>query len=81
MEGDAFIKIDYDKVAKDKLLDGYKGYTTNSSLSDDKVIEEYRYLFMIERAFRFCKTDLDIRPMYQNRSSRMHLLCGIHNYA
>ena len=71
MEGDAFIKIDYDKVAKDKLLDGYKGYTTNSSLSDDKVIEEYGYLFMIERAFRFCKTDWDIRPMYHRLFNRI----------
>lgn len=71
MEGDAFIKIDYDKVAKDKLLDGYKGYTTNSSLSDDKVIEEYGYLFMIERAFRFCKTDLDIRHMYHRLFNRI----------
>lgn len=71
MEGDASIKIDYDKVAKDKLLDGYKGYTTNSSLSDDKVIEEYGYLFMIERAFRFCKTDLDIRPMYHRLFNRI----------
>lgn len=71
MEGEASIKIDYDKVAKDKLLDGYKGYTTNSSLSDDKVIEEYGYLFMIERAFRFCKTDLDIRPMYHRLFNRI----------
>ena len=71
MEGDASIKIDYDKVAKDKLLDGYKGYTTNCSLSNDKVIEEYGYLFMIERAFRFCKTDLDIRPMYHRLLHRI----------
>lgn len=71
MEGDASVKIDYGKVAKDRLLDGYKGYTTNSSLPDDKVIEEYGYLFMIERAFRFCKTDLDIRPMYHRLSNRI----------
>ena len=31
MSGDATIKIDYDKVAKDERLDGYKGYTTNST--------------------------------------------------
>ena len=31
--------------------------------------EEYGYLFMIDRAFRFCKTDLDIRPMYTTESS------------
>ena len=71
MSGDASIKIDYDKVANDKRLDGYKGYTTNSSLSDDRIIEEYGYLFMIERAFRFCKTDLDIRPMYHRLFNRI----------
>ena len=71
MSGDATIKIDYDKVAKDERLDGYKGYTTNSTLSDDRVIEEYGYLFMIERAFRFCKTDLDIRPMYHRLFNRI----------
>lgn len=71
MSGDATIKIDYDKVAKDERLDGYKGYTTNSTLSDEQVIEEYGYLFMIERAFRFCKTDLDIRPMYHRLFNRI----------
>lgn len=44
MTGDATVGIDYDKVARDKCLDGYKGYTTNSSLPDDRVIEEYGYL-------------------------------------
>ena len=71
MSGDATIRIDYEKAAKDERLDGYKGYTTNSTLSDDRVIEEYGYLFMIERAFRFCKTDLDIRPMYHRLFNRI----------
>ena len=71
MSGDATIKIDYDKVAKDERLDGYKGYTTNSTLPDVRIIEEYGYLFMIERAFRFCKTDLDIRPMYHRLFNRI----------
>ena len=71
MTGDASVRIDYDKVAKDKCLDGYKGYTTNSTLTDDRVIEEYGYLFMIERAFRLCKTDLDIRPMYHRLFNRI----------
>ena len=71
MTGDASVRIDYDKVARDERLDGYKGYTTNSSLPDDRVIEEYGYLFMIERAFRLCKTDLDIRPMYHRLINRI----------
>ena len=28
-------------------------------------------MFMIERAFRFCKTDLDIRPMYHRLFNRI----------
>ena len=68
MTGDGSIRIDYDKVARDERLDGYKGCTTNSVLPDDRIIEEYGYLFMIERAFRFCKTDLDIKPNCQTSS-------------
>lgn len=71
MSGDASVKIDYTKVAADASLDGYKGYTTNSTLSDDQIVEQYGYLFMIERAFRFCKTDLDIRPMYHRLFNRI----------
>ena len=63
MTGDASVRIDYDKVTKDKCLDGYKGYTTNSTLTDDRVIEEYGYLL--------CKTDLDIRPMYHRLFNRI----------
>ena len=37
MTGDAPVRIDYDKVAKDKCMDGYKGYTTNSTLTGDMV--------------------------------------------
>ena len=40
-------------------------------MSDDRVIEEYGYLFVIERAFRFYKTDLDIRPMYHRLFNRI----------
>ena len=71
LSGEATVTIDYDKVKKDAALDGLKGYTTNCKLPDDKVVEEYGYLFMIERAFRFCKTDLDIRPMYHRLFNRI----------
>lgn len=71
LSGDASISIDYDKVNADASLDGYKGYTTNSTMSDDQIVEQYGYLFMIERAFRFCKTDLDIRPMYHRLYNRI----------
>ncbi len=71
IEGDATIKIDYSKIEYDARFDGLKGYTTNSHLSDDKIIENYHYLFMIERAFRFNKTDLDIRPIYHRLFNRI----------
>ncbi len=71
LSGEAKVAIDYAKVEGDAALDGLKGYTTNSRLPDDKVVEEYGYLFMIERAFRFCKTDLDIRPMYHRLFNRI----------
>ena len=71
LSGEATVTIDYNKVRNDAALDGLKGYTTNSKLPDDKVVEEYGHLFMIERAFRFCKTDLDIRPMYHRLFNRI----------
>ncbi len=71
LSGEATVAIDYDKVKNDAALDGLKGYTTNSKLPDDQIVEEYGYLFMIERAFRFCKTDLDIRPMYHRLFNRI----------
>ncbi|MCD8310690.1 MAG: hypothetical protein LUB83_05710, partial [Prevotellaceae bacterium] len=36
-------------------------------------IENYHYLFMIERAFRFNKTDLDIRPILKAEGDRISL--------
>lgn len=71
LSGDATITIDYGKIESDAKLDGYKGYTTNCSLPDSQIVEQYGYLFMIERAFRFCKTDLDIRPMYHRLYNRI----------
>jgi len=71
IDGSARISIDYDKVKADSLLDGLKGYITNSPLPDNRIVEEYGYLFMIERAFRFCKTDLDIRPIYHRLFNRI----------
>lgn len=71
IDGNATIRIDYSKVEYDKRFDGLKGYTTNSRLPDGKIIENYHYLFMIERAFRFNKTDLDIRPIYHRLYNRI----------
>ena len=64
MTGDINIEIDYEKYAHDNQWDGLKGYITNTKLSNNDVIENYKNLWHIEKAFRMSKTDLRIRPIY-----------------
>lgn len=53
------------------VWDGLKGYATNTSLSRNKVIENYSQLWQVEKAFRISKTDLRIRPIYHRIKSRI----------
>lgn len=71
MDGEIMIEIDYDKYEEDKVWDGLKGYVTNSNLSDTEVIENYKNLWYIERAFRMSKTDLRIRPIFHRIRNRI----------
>lgn len=71
LEGDVNIEIDYAKYENDQKWDGLKGYITNTNLSDDDVLEHYRNLWHIERAFRMSKTDLRIRPVYHRLRKRI----------
>lgn len=71
LSGDVIIEIDYQKYDEDKLWDGLKGYITNTKLSDNQVIESYKNLWHIERAFRMSKTDLRIRPVYHRLRNRI----------
>ena len=66
-----FIPIDYEKYEADNVWDGLKGYVTNTSLSRNKVIENYSQLWQIEKAFRISKTDLRIRPIYHRLKNRI----------
>ena len=71
MEGDVSISIDMQKYEADAFWDGIKGYITNTKLPKEKVIENYRNLWYIERAFRMNKTDLAIRPIYHRLKNRI----------
>jgi transposase len=71
MKGDVMVEIDYEKFAADKCWDGLKGYITNTKLNDKQVIENYKNLWHIEKAFRMSKTDLRIRPIYHRLQSRI----------
>ena len=71
LEGDVSISIDMDKFNKDAAWDGIKGYVTNTTLPASEIIEKYSNLWYIERAFRFNKSDLAVRPIYHRLKNRI----------
>lgn len=82
LEGDVTIKINYDKCKEDARWDGLKGYLTNTTLSANEVIENYKHLWQIEKAFRISKTDLKVRPIYHRLKHRIetHLIIAFCSY-
>lgn len=82
-DGSMRVVIDEGKIREAAKMDGLKGYVTNTQLPADEVITNYGYLFMIERAFRLNKTDLDIRPMYHRLFNRIeaHVCVCFTSYA
>ncbi len=83
MEGEIKICIDYDKFEEDKKWDGLKGHVTNSRLGPKKIIDNYKNLWHIEKAFRMSKTDLRIRPIYHRAKRRIeaHICISFTAYA
>ncbi len=71
LNGNVVIEIDYDKYNNDQVWDGLKGYVTNTKLTDNEVMENYKNLWHIEKAFRMSKTDLRIRPIYHRLRNRI----------
>jgi transposase len=71
LTGEVSIEIDYKKYDNDNAWDGLKGYTTNAKLEDQQVLENYKNLWQIEKAFRMSKTDLRIRPIYHRLRNRI----------
>ena len=69
--GEAKVSIDKGKLKDDKKWDGLKGYLTNTDLSNEEVISQYKQLWQIEKAFRISKTDLRIRPIYHHIKRRI----------
>jgi transposase len=51
-------------VQKAKLLEGIKGYLTNTNLDEQTIIDRYHDLWRIERSFRITKSDLEARPIF-----------------
>lgn len=71
MDGEVQVKINKEKIKEDEKWDGLKGYLTNSTLSKTKILENYKQLWLIEKAFRIAKTDLKIRPVYHYKKQRI----------
>jgi len=71
LEGEIKITLDQEKYDQDSKRDGLKGYLTNTSLTKEEVIDNYKQLWKIEKAFRTAKTDLRIRPIYHRLRRRI----------
>lgn len=71
LDGTVDVSIDMAKFEADAVWDGIKGYVTNTRLTPEEVIDSYGNLWFIERAFRFNKFDLAVRPIYHRLRNRI----------
>jgi transposase len=71
LEGAVNVNIDRNKIIADQRWDGLKGYISNTTLSADEVITQYKELWQIEKAFRIAKHELSIRPIYHRKQRRI----------
>lgn len=71
MEGEVTLAVDSEKVALDQKWDGLKGYLTNSTMTVEEILQNYRHLWQIEKAFRVAKSELKIRPIFHFKRERI----------
>jgi transposase len=65
------VSINKQKIIEDRQWDGLKGYITNTNLAAADVYEQYRELWVIERAYRVTKGTLEMRPMFHFTPKRI----------
>ncbi len=58
------VYINQNKIDEDEKWDGLKGYITNTTLPAKEVYEQYRGLWVVEKAYRVTKGTLEMRPMF-----------------
>lgn len=71
MEGEVTLAVDSEKVTLDQKWDGLKGYLTNSKMTVEEILQNYRHLWQIEKAFRVAKSELKIRPIFHFKRERI----------
>ena len=68
---DIEVSINEERILEDAAWDGLKGYETNTDLSMREVIRQYHGLWVVERAFRIGKGQLEMRPMFHFTERRI----------
>lgn len=61
---DVKVAINPEKIRMDERWDGLKGYLTNTNLTPRDVYTQYNELWVVERAFRVTKGNLEMRPIF-----------------
>ena len=76
------VEIDYQSFRADNKWNGLKGYVTNCDLSEVEIMNNYKQLWAIEKAFRISKTDLRVRPIYHylERRIKTHICLAFCSY-
>lgn len=68
---DIGIVINENKVIEDAVWDGWKGYITNTTIEAKEVVTQYHDLWVVERAFRITKGNLELRPVFHFTPKRI----------
>ena len=68
---DVGITIKEEKIKEDENWDGWKGYITNTDIAAKEVVSQYHGLWVVERAFRITKGNLETRPVFHFTSKRI----------
>jgi len=79
-KGNDSYELDTEKIKRSEKYDGLLAIATNTTLSYQQVLEQYKLLFQIEHTFRTFKSHLETRPIFHwtNRRIEGHIcLCYI----
>lgn len=68
---EGIVSLNEKKIKEEEVWDGLKGIITNSLLSDDEVLTQYKNLYQVEESFRITKHDLKIRPVFHYKPERV----------
>lgn len=71
VENDVLVSIDYSRIEEDRKWDGWKSYVTNTECTPSEVIDLYKGLWVVERAFRISKGTLEMRPVFHFTEKRI----------